>query len=418
MLENIILNIIVWLALITTSKYLIYLAISPFYKLHAKKYLQGYENLSKTDLENRLRISVVVPAWNEEVGILDTINSLLNSTFKNLEVIIVNDGSTDKTHEKVTNFLVSPEYFGRNNEIQVKYFYKENGGKGSALNYGIKRSSGDVIVTVDADTIFKEDALYQVAKYFINSDLDAGVGNVKIANSKNILGIVQQIEYIVGFYFKRAHSIMKSEYIIGGAFGIFRKDVFEKYGYFDTNIKTEDIELSTRLQSYGCKIFYVEDAIAYTEGPSTFTGLQKQRLRWKKGRLDTFRKHRDLFFSTNKKHHKFLTLFLLPITLFYEIELLFEPLFTIFGVYYLYTTQNFDPLIFWILFTGIIYFYTFLFGSKENSKVALVFVPVYFFLSYILTFIEVISMYKSVIMLFRGKDVVWQAWSRRGLNNV
>ena len=417
MLERILLNTIVALAIITASKYTLYLLSSIYYGFQKKKHLKKINGFSKEYIENMQKISVIIPAWNEVVSILDCVKSLLKSTYTNLEIIIVNDGSTDDTDKVVNEFLINefPRYNSTATIINVK---KTNGGKGSALNAGIKGSSGDLIVTMDADTMFEKDALFEVAKYFKKGDIDAAVGNVKIANSKSLLGIIQQIEYTVGFYFKRTHSIFNSEYIIGGAFGVFRKSVFEKYGYFDEVIITEDIEYSTRLQAMGCKIIFLEDAIAYTEGPVTLDGLMKQRLRWKKGRLDTFLKHKHLFFSSKKEHSKFLTYYLLPITVFYELELLFEPIFTIFGFYYVITSGNLKPVIIWILFTGFIYIYTFLFGSKKNSRVALIFTPLYFFLSYILTFVEIYAMYTSIKMLFKKQNVVWQTWERRGFGNV
>lgn len=417
MTENLLLDIMVLLAVLTASKYTLYLGSSIFYNIRKRWYLKKTATYSKKDIEKLHKISVIIPAWNEEKGILSCIRSLLTATYQNLEIIVVNDGSKDKTEETVHNFMAH-EFKKYDTSKAVRYINKENGGKGSALNAGIRSSTGSLIVTMDADTIFEPDALYEVAKYFTNTDLDAAVGNVKIANSKSLLGLIQQIEYTVGFYFKRTHAIFNSEYIIGGAFGVFKRETFDKFGWFDEVIKTEDIEFSTRLQAHGCKIFYIEDAIAYTEGPSTLVGLMKQRLRWKKGRLDTFIKHKNLFFSNNKKHSKFLTYYLLPITLFYEIELLFEPLFTIFGFYYVYTTGNYQPVFLWVIFTGTIYVFTFLFGSKKNSIKAFIFTPTYFFLSYILTFVEVYAMYKSVQMLLKKEDVVWQTWQRRGLENV
>jgi len=415
--ENLILDIILVLAAITASKYTLYLITSAFYYSRNNKYLSESKNATEEDIEKMLKVSVIVPAWNESVGILDCVRSLIGTSYNNLEIVVVNDGSTDNTDLVIKDFVENE--FSKLNTIKTfKYLKKSNGGKGSALNEGIKNSQGNLIVTMDADTIFDEDAILNAAKHFYKTDLDAAVGNVKIANSKSLLGIIQQIEYTVGFYFKRTHSVFNSEYIIGGAFGVFRRDVFDKYGYFDEKIKTEDIELSTRLQSKGCNIFFLEDSIAYTEGPVTVKDLMKQRLRWKKGRLDTFIKHKDLFFSSKKEHHKFLTYYLLPITFFYEIELLFEPLFTLFGVYYVITTGNYRPILLWIIFTGFIYIFTFLFGSKKNSKIAFVFLPSYFILSYLLTFVEVYAMYSSLKLLFKRQDVVWQTWQRRGLKNI
>jgi len=410
-------NILLILAAITASKYTLYLITSLFYMYSRRKYLRKAISVSKRDIEKMFKISVVVPAWNEAVGILDCVRSLYKSSYSNLEIVVVNDGSKDNTDTVIKDFI-KQELPKMKSTKTFKYVSKANGGKGSALNAGIKKSNGDLIVTMDADTIFEEDALYNAAMYFYKTDLDAAVGNVKIANSKSLLGIIQQIEYTVGFYFKRSHSVLNSEYIIGGAFGVFRRNVFKKYGYLDERIKTEDIEYSTRLQAKGCKIFFLEDAIAYTEGPVTVKDLMKQRLRWKKGRLDTFIKHKNLFLSSKKEHNKFLTYYLLPITLFYEIELLFEPIFTLYGIYYLMDTGNLKPMFIWILFTGFIYAFTFLFGSKKNSKKAFIFTPTYFFLSYVLTFVEVYAMYKSLRMLSKKQDVVWQTWQRRGLNNV
>lgn len=402
------------LSVLTAFKYVLYVVSSRFYHKNREKYLRPSKNLSKSDIEKRIKVSVIVPAWNEEVGIVNSMKSLLQSTYRNLEIIIVNDGSTDQTEKVVNEFIQNSLQDYLESGKSLYYFYKENGGKGSAINYGIERSTGDIIVTMDADSMFEPDAIYHVAKYFIHPDLDAAVGNVKIGKPRNLIGIIQQIEYIIGFYFKRTHSVFNSEYIIGGAFGIFRRSCFEKYGMFDEVNKTEDIEYSTRLQTHSCNILFIEEAIAFTEGPDTLNGLEKQRLRWKKGRLDTFIKHRFLFFK-NSRQNKFLTHFLLPITLFYEFELIFEPILTFYGIYYLYTTGNYYPFMMWIFFTGVIYFIAFAFGSKKNSMTALIFMPTYFLLSYILTYVEVTAMYKSLKLLLSGRDVVWQRWDRKGL---
>ena len=415
-LTILILYVIIGLSVITIFKYLIYIFSSPLYLLSRSKHLSHARHLTKKEIEKRVKISVIVPAWNEEVGVVNSIKSLLSSTHNNLEIILVNDGSTDGTCKVVEEFIkTSLKRYPRNGKT-FKFYSKKNGGKGSALNYGIKKSTGDLIVTMDADTIFDKNALSVVARYFIDKDLDAAVGNVKVANSKTVLGIIQQVEYTIGFYFKRTHSVFNSEYIIGGAFGVFRKELFAKYGYFDERNKTEDIELSTRLQDKGCKIAFLEDAIAYTEGPTTMKGLMQQRLRWKKGRLDTFYKYRKLFFSKEKKHSKFLTHFLFPLTIFYEIELIFEPLLIFFGIFYLYRTSDFRGLFLWVIFVGIVQTIAFVFGSKGNSKRALAITPIYFILSYVLTVVEIYAMYGSLILMAKREEVKWQSWDRKGIS--
>lgn len=159
----------------------------------------------------------------------------------------------------------------------------------------------------------------------------------------------------------------------------------------------------------------MEDAIAYTEGPSTISGLLKQRLRWKKGRIDTFIKYRRLFFSRDKKHSKFLTHFLFPITLFYEIALIFEPLLIFTGAYYIYKTADFRGVFFWIGFTVVVQIIIFTFGSKKNSKSAFMLSPLNFMFSYLLTIVEVYAIYGSIKLVMAGQDVKWQNWNRKGI---
>ncbi|PIR80189.1 MAG: hypothetical protein COU25_01475 [Candidatus Levybacteria bacterium CG10_big_fil_rev_8_21_14_0_10_35_13] len=414
-ISNVVYYLIIFIFIVTFSRNLIYILSGPFYSLSKFKMLRGLRKYTKEDIEKILKISVVVPAHNEEVGVLNSVKSLLSSSYNNLEVILVDDGSIDKTSEAVNQFINNglKEYLTKNKSF--KFYRKENGGKGSALNFGIKKSSGDIIITMDADTIFDRNALSITARYFMNKELDAAVGNVKVGNANSFLGIIQQIEYILGFYFKRTHAIFNSEYIISGAFGIFRRNIFETYGYFDEKNKTEDIEFSTRLQTKGCKIAYIEDAQAYTETPSSFLSLMKQRLRWKKGRLDTFYKHRELFFSRNKLHNKFLSFYLLPTTLFYELELLVEPFLIIFVSVYLLLSHDFLMLVVWFIFMILMYSIALIFGSNNKRLNSLVILPFYFWLSYLIIFIEIYAMYASLKLIITKKEISWQNWRRKGL---
>jgi cellulose synthase/poly-beta-1,6-N-acetylglucosamine synthase-like glycosyltransferase len=300
----------------------------------------------------------------------------------------------------------------------VKYYTKTNGGKGSALNLGIKKATGDLIITMDADSRFEKDAVLNMVRYFVDPSLDAAVGNVKVSNTKTLIGLLQQIEYTMGFYFKRTHAFFGSEYIIGGAFGAFRRNVFDRFGYFDEHNKTEDIEFSTRLQFYGCNIMFAEDAIAYTEGASTFIGLLKQRLRWKKGRFDTLIKYHQLFFSTQKGHRPFLTHFLLPVSMLYEVQLVLEPILSLFGLYYMFATNNFAALISWSLLTCLILFIGYTFGSSKNNKKVLLISPLYVFLYFVVNIAEMYAIFGSIKLLIQNKNVEWQRWQRLGVENA
>lgn len=406
-------------AAISVTRYLVYLFSTPWYVLKQERYLRSLRRVSQNNIEQKLKVSVIVPAWNEEVGIRTSVMSLLASDYNNLEIIVVNDGSTDKTHEVMLNFLQNGYQSGLFGNKSLFYIQNhENGGKGHALNTGIKKSSGDLIITMDADTRFEPDAVYKMVRYFINNEIDAAVGNVKISNNKSILGRMQQIEYTMSFYFKRAHVLYGSEYIVGGAFGAFRRDVFEKYGFFDEYNKTEDIEFSIRLQANGCNIMYAEDAIAYTEGPTTLKGLFKQRLRWKKGRFDALLKYKTLFFSTNKSHKFFLTHILLPLSLLCEIQILVDPILVGLTIYYIVATGEYSAFLVWAVLMVAIISIGYLFGSKKNNYKTLLFSPLYMILYIVINMAEWYAVVGSVILLLRKKNVVWQSWQRIGVENV
>ncbi|NMC08778.1 glycosyltransferase family 2 protein [Candidatus Microgenomates bacterium] len=404
---------------IAILRYLTYLTLSPIYEFQKIRIAKSYKNLTKRQIENRTRVSVIVPAWNEEVGIITSIKSLLKNSYRNLEIIVVNDGSTDLTNKVIREF-VKKNIEGKNlNGKTFKYINKrKNAGKGAAINTGIKNSTGDLIVTMDADTKFDKDAILNVAKYFQDKTIDAGVGNVKVANSRTLIGIIQQIEYTLSFYFKRAHSICNSEYIIGGAFGIFRKEIFYKYGFFDEKNKTEDIELSTRLKSLVLKTIFIEDAIAFTEGASSFQGLMKQRLRWKKGKIDTFTKYKDLFFSNEKKHNKFLCWFLLPISVLGDFELILFPIITPVIFYYTFLIKNYEYLMGWILLVSFSIFLSYFFGSQQNNKKSAFVIPLFYLASYLLVITEIYAIVNSIKLYIQKSEITWQKWERKGVENV
>lgn len=411
-------TLIIVFSSISLFKYMLYLFLAPLQTIHAKKLNLLGRKVDKTTLEKWFKVSIIVPAWNEEVGIITSIKSLLANNYNNLEIIVVDDGSKDGTSTLVQlfehNYIKKNDLGGKT----FKFIYKENGGKGSALNTGIKASTGNIIITMDADTRFEEDAIYNVVRYFADKNVDAAVGNVKVSAESNLIGIIQQMEYTMGFYFKRVHSLMNSEYIIGGAFGVFRRNLFDKYGYFDEFCKTEDIAMSLNLKRNGCRIVYAEDAIAYTEGASTIMGLFKQRLRWKKGRLDTFLNNTDMFFSLNKTHNKFLSFFIMPLALFTDVMLILEPIFLIVALITVFNQLQTIYLLGWILFVSIIMGITYLFGSEKNGLRSFLMIPLFYFFQFLLIFSEIYAIFGSIDLYLKKKDVVWQSWARKGVGNV
>jgi poly-beta-1,6-N-acetyl-D-glucosamine synthase len=383
--------------------------LNPFYtiteKLRQKKF---------TNLKSKKRVSIIVPAWNEEVGIIKTVKSILQSTYVNIEIVVVNDGSTDDTEKNILQFLkMNPQFSNK-----VKYIYQKNSGKGVALNTGIKSSTGSIILTCDADSQIEKNAILNLVKYFRDPEIKAVVGNVKVYNTATLAGQLQQIEYLFSFYNKRAHAIMGAEYIFGGACAAFRRSVFSQIGYFDEDNKTEDIDMSMRTRLSGMKCTYAEDVICYTEGASRLRDLVKQRTRWKKGRFDTFYKYKYAFFSLDKKHNKLLTWFILPLSIVTEIQLLLEPIaFLIFG-YITYLKNDTVTIGYGLLFMFVGYL-IFGFFNKQGIqwKIMLGF-PITWLSFYLLNWVEYLALLNSIKLLIQKQDITWQKWQRVGIDSV
>ncbi len=357
-------------------------------------------------------VSVVIPAYNEEVGILATVKTVLQSYYKNLELIVVNDGSTDNSHNIMLDFIQDRLVKGEKDNL--KYFYKQNEGKGEALNYGIKRSRGDIIITIDADCVVAPETISNFVKPFADPGISAVVGNVKIGNTNTVITTVQYLEFLNSFYAKNAESVLGTIYIIGGAAASFRRSVFDKIGsYSNVNI-TEDIEISVRIRKAGLRVVYADDAIVYTEGANDVRGLAKQRLRWKIGWFQTLYLHKDLVFSKDKQHNKILSWIMIPLVYFSNIQLVFEPWFIIFLYIYSFLMHNFSPFITWIGVEAVMITMVALIDRQHQKLSIFILAPITWLLFYLSTYIEYQSLLFTIWNTIKKKEVKWQKWQRRG----
>jgi cellulose synthase/poly-beta-1,6-N-acetylglucosamine synthase-like glycosyltransferase/spore germination protein YaaH/peptidoglycan/xylan/chitin deacetylase (PgdA/CDA1 family) len=242
-------------------------------------------------------VSVIVPAYNEAVNAIASLNNLLKTNWPNTEIIFVDDGSKDGTYEKVYNAF--------HNHPRVKVFTKPNGGKASALNFGIKESGADYVVCIDADTHLHPDAIPKLMRHFLAGNQEAAVGavagNVKVGNTVNLLTRWQSIEYITSQNFDRkAFAWLNGITVVPGAIGAFSKKAISAAGGFTTDTLAEDCDLSVRIIRQGYTIANEQEALAFTEAPESVKMFIKQRFRWSFGVMQTFWKHRDMLF--NKQH--------------------------------------------------------------------------------------------------------------------
>ncbi len=234
--------------------------------------------------------AVVIPAYNEEKVVARTVESLLESEHSShFEVIVVDDGSTDRTLQ------VLRETFAQ--EPRVRVFSQLNSGKPAALNFGISQTQAEIVVALDADTIFTRDTIQKLVRHFVDPMVGAVAGNAKVGNRVNLLTRWQALEYITSQNIdRRAFEVLRAITVVPGAVGAWRRSCVVKAGGFEEDTLAEDADLTIKLQKLGFLIKYEEAAIALTEAPETFSGFVKQRFRWMFGTMQTAWKHRSMLF--------------------------------------------------------------------------------------------------------------------------
>jgi cellulose synthase/poly-beta-1,6-N-acetylglucosamine synthase-like glycosyltransferase len=231
-------------------------------------------------------VTVLVPAYNEETVILDTIRSALASGYPKLEILVIDDGSTDHTAELVR------DNYGR--DPHVRLLLQPNRGKPTALNNGLAEATGEIIVSIDADTIVDADAIPLLVRHFADPKVGAAAGNVKVMNRNRWLTRWQALEYITSQNLeKRAFDLLNCIPVVPGAAGAWRADVLKSHGGFSGDTVAEDTDLTLTIRREGWKIVYDEDAIGRTEVPETVEALIRQRFRWTFGTMQAIWKHRD-----------------------------------------------------------------------------------------------------------------------------
>ena len=234
-------------------------------------------------------VSVIVPAYNEELVIKNTIDSLLASNYENYEIIVVDDGSLDKTSEIIR------ESYTENKRVRL--FSEANEGKATALNTGLRHAKGEIVIALDADTLFAPQTIGALVHRFYDPKIGAVAGNAKVGNRINIVTRWQALEYITSQNMdRRAFASLNCITVVPGAVGAWRRDLIEQAGGFESDTLAEDQDLTLRIRRMGHNIGYEEDAIAWTEAPDHLRALATQRFRWAFGTLQCMRKHIDALF--------------------------------------------------------------------------------------------------------------------------
>jgi len=277
---------------------------------------------SNVKLKKYPSVTIIVPCWNEETTVSKTVHSLLNLDYPKdkLKIMVVDDGSTDNTWQTVQKFANHP---------QIEIHTKENGGKFTALNYGISKLTTDLVGCLDADSYVHKDSMKKIALYFEDKETMAVAPSIKLWQPKNILQLLQKVEYGFGIFTRKMYYYMNAIYITPGPFSIFRREVFEKLGGYEHAHNTEDIQIALRMQKNGFKIAHAHEAIVYTVPPETVKKLLKQRVRWSYGFIKNAYDFRDMIF--NKKYGN-VGMLILPMACISIVSVLFVSSVSIFSI--------------------------------------------------------------------------------------
>ncbi len=352
------------------------------------------------------KVSVIVPCYNEEAVIEKSLKSLINQTYPFIEIIVVDDGSEDRT----LSIAKSMEYVYEYKSLKV--YTKKNEGKAKALNYGIKKAKGELILCVDADSKLETNAVELMVQHFKDPSIAAVAGSVYISNQDNLWTKLQALEYIEGLNMVRnAQAFWKLVNIIPGPIGMFRKSALLEVGGYEDDTFAEDCDLTLRLIAKGYKIDFELDALSYTEAPENLLDLLKQRYRWTRGILQSIRKHRKYIINFFENPSLSIVLFYM---LFEAIIWPFMDFWVNLFIVYLALTSGISILIvyWWILFTvldisGAIYC---LLITKERLSLA------FYALYYRIFFISTINIAKIFATLEEWFEIKmnWGKLERKG----
>jgi cellulose synthase/poly-beta-1,6-N-acetylglucosamine synthase-like glycosyltransferase len=411
------------------------------------------------DLSNGPKVNILVPAYNEEVTILDSIESMLKQDYHNFDIIIINDGSNDKTVEKVIGYYNMERLPLQNIKLNKKFddmyttgiknvyqtvdkkislIDKVNGGKSSALNVGSILGDGEWVLAVDADTLLVPNAISETLKKK-RHDVDAVSAMIGVINGnkvvngvvvepevpKAILPRIQWLEYLRSFVLWRtANDEHNCTLVISGAYGLIKREKIIEISGYKHNFLGEDMELTMNIHHHNGKVQFISEIMAWTEVPETLSSLGKQRVRWYRGGLQSLIQYKSMAF--NKKDNKFLGLFMIPFLWFADV---LGPWVELIGygltAWYIHLGAEIDWALYIAMFVLITLFHyasmfiilTFAYNKLDKNIAAKKWyriIPVVLFETFTYHFIHYYWMIKSHISEYIGAKNNWNKFSRKG----
>lgn len=360
----------------------IFMLISLIHITHLGLYIVGANVYDIKQLIHRARrkpvqrpdplVSIVIPAHNERFGVARTIESVLANTYKNIEIIVVDDGSTDDTAAVTRTFMKQKTQTGRvetsiyrsirNARLQrkvIRHGYEAprmlvvtqpNAGKGAAVNNGIQNyARGELVMTLDADSLLYRSAIANAVRYFDDPKIVGVAANVQVLDDNTVLSVLQKIEHLIGYRSKKFYTIANCEFVVGGVASTYRMDTLKEVGFYDTDTVTEDIGLSLKIVAQkgnkNSRIVYAANVVACTQGVQTYKALFKQRYRWKLGMLQNLLKNWRMMTAGPQKYGFMMTKYRMPMAFLGELIVLVEPILLLYILYLSVLYASFGALL-------------------------------------------------------------------------
>jgi cellulose synthase/poly-beta-1,6-N-acetylglucosamine synthase-like glycosyltransferase/peptidoglycan/xylan/chitin deacetylase (PgdA/CDA1 family) len=372
--------------------------------VHRRRDIRRQARLSGRDRRYLPDVSIVIPAYNEAAGIAATVRSMADSDYPGrLEIIVVDDGSSDGTARIVRSLRIP----------FVRVVSQVNAGKSSALNRGIAAARSEILVLVDADTIFQPETIERLIAPMRAANVGAVSGNTKVGNRKGLVGGWQHLEYVMGFNLdRRLFDLLGTIPTVPGAIGAFRRTALDAVGGVSSDTLAEDTDLTMALCRSRWRVVYAPDAVAWTEAPTDLRQLFRQRYRWSYGTMQAMWKHRRAVIERGQSG-RFGRYCLTYLALFHVFLPLIAPVVDVFSLYGLLFLNPVNVALFWLSFVllqALAGGYALRLDGERLSSLWVLPVQqvVYRQLMYLVTI-------QSVISAMLGTRERWQVISRAGV---
>jgi biofilm PGA synthesis N-glycosyltransferase PgaC len=296
---------------------LVWIQGAVFYFFH-REIKSDYEELPESDYFPK--VSILIPAHNEETALPSTLNAALESVYPDMEIIVINDASTDKTWQ------IIQQYMARDKRVRG-IFMERNAGKAAGLNAALFASTGEIIVTIDADAWLHKNAVAWLVQHFRGPRVGAVTGNPRVRNRTNLISKIQVGEFssIVGMI-KRSQRILGKVLTVSGVIAAFRKQALLDVNLWDSDMATDDINVTWKLEKRFWDIRYEPNALCWILVPDTIKGLFKQRVRWAQGGTEVLLRHKDIWCSYKQRR-------LWPVYIEYVLSIFWSYCFVIFSIF-------------------------------------------------------------------------------------